>query len=109
MFKKLQAASSEVEKDKILSELQPVLTYASIAMDECDFGTGLEAGIACFSSGLQELYTSALTNFEVAYSLLQRDVFAKIIKVINYYLLKIYDNFMSDCKHDMMNFRFLSW
>lgn len=82
MFKKLSDAKSQEEKDKILSELQPVITYASIAMDECDFGTGLEAGIAFFCSGLEELQTSALKNLDVAYSLLQREAFGKIIKVI---------------------------
>ncbi|CAH2092249.1 unnamed protein product [Euphydryas editha] len=81
MFKKLSEAKSQEEKDKILSELQPVITYASIAMDECDFGTGLEAGIDLFCSGLKELQTSALKNLEVAYSLLQREAFGKIIKV----------------------------
>lgn len=81
MFKKLSDAKSQEEKDKILSELQPVITYASIAMDECDFGTGLEAGIAFFCSGLEELQTSALKNLDIAYSLLQREAFGKIIKV----------------------------
>ncbi|XP_050362636.1 histone PARylation factor 1 [Nymphalis io] len=81
MFKQLAEATSQAEKDKVLSELQPVLTYASIAMDECDFGTGLEAGIALFCSGLKELQTSALKNLEVAYSLLQREEFQKIIQM----------------------------
>lgn len=92
MFKQLETAKSQAEKDKILSELQPVLTYASIAMDECDFGTGLEAAIALFCSGLQDLQTSALTNFEVAYTLLKREVFAKIIKVHIFYYLCVYNS-----------------
>lgn len=83
MFKQLQEAKSQAEKDKVLSELQPVITYASIAMDECDFGTGLEAGIALFCSGLKELETSALKNLEVAYLLLQREAFGKIIQVLS--------------------------
>ncbi|XP_039745797.1 histone PARylation factor 1 [Pararge aegeria] len=81
MFKQLKEAKSHAEKDKILSELQPVITYASIAMDECDFGTGLEVGIALFCSGLPELQTSALKNLEVAYSLLGREAFSKIIQM----------------------------
>ncbi|XP_045763223.1 histone PARylation factor 1 [Maniola jurtina] len=81
MFKQLKEAKSQAEKDKVLSELQPVITYASIAMDECDFGTGLEAGIAFFCSGLPELQTSALKNLEVAYSLLGRGAFSKIIQI----------------------------
>ncbi|XP_023942125.2 histone PARylation factor 1 [Bicyclus anynana] len=81
MFKQLKEAKSQADKDKILSELQPVITYASIAMDECDFGTGLEAGIALFCSGLPELQKSALKNLEVAYSLLGRGAFSKIIQM----------------------------
>ncbi|XP_026491073.2 histone PARylation factor 1 [Vanessa tameamea] len=81
MFKQLSEANSQTEKDKVLSELQPVLTYASIAMDECDFGTGLEAGIALFCSGLKELQTSTLRNLEVAYTLLRREAFKKIIQM----------------------------
>lgn len=80
LFTRLQAATSEKEKDSILSELQPVITYASIAMDECDFGTGLEAGIALFCSGLKELQPSALSSLTVAYSLLNREAFSKIIQ-----------------------------
>ncbi|VVD03470.1 unnamed protein product [Leptidea sinapis] len=80
LFKKLAEATSDSEKDKILSDLQPVITYSSIAMDECDFGTGLEAGIALFCSGLKELHSSVLSLLTSAYSLLQREEFGKIIE-----------------------------
>ncbi|XP_041972984.1 histone PARylation factor 1 [Aricia agestis] len=81
MFKKLKDAKTQDEKDKVLAEIQPIITYASIAVDECDFGTGLEAGIALFCSGLKELQSNALKCLEVAYSLLKRDAFKKIIQV----------------------------
>lgn len=81
LFKKLEMASTQDEKDKILSELQPVITYASIAMDECDFGTGLEIAIDLFCSGLKELEANALSSFNVAYMLLKREAFSKIIQV----------------------------
>lgn len=81
MFAKLESATSQSEKDKILSELQPVITYASIAVDECDFGTGLEIGINLFCSGLPELEPSALSSLVSTYSLLKRDAFSKIIQV----------------------------
>ncbi|KAG7305615.1 hypothetical protein JYU34_009707 [Plutella xylostella] len=80
MFAKLESATSQSEKDKILSELQPVITYASIAVDECDFGTGLEIGINLFCSGLPELEPSALSSLVSTYSLLKRDAFSKIIQ-----------------------------
>lgn len=81
MFKRLKEAKTQEQKDKVLAELQPVITYANIAMDECDFGTGLEMGIALFCSGLKELQTSAQKSLEVAYSLLGRHEFKKIIQV----------------------------
>lgn len=81
MFKRLKEAKTEEQKDKVLTELQPVITYANIAMDECDFGTGLEMGIALFCSGLTELRASAQKTLEVAYSLLERHEFKKIIEV----------------------------
>lgn len=81
MFSKFKSAKTQKEKDDILSDLQPVITYASIAVDECDFGTGLEAGINLFCSGIRELESSALSSLQAAYSLLKRDAFAKIVQV----------------------------
>ncbi|KOB74535.1 UPF0609 protein, partial [Operophtera brumata] len=62
LFAKFQAAKTESEKDSVLSEIQPIITYASIALDECDFGTGVEAGIDLFCSGLKELEPPALSS-----------------------------------------------
>ncbi|KAI5636631.1 zinc-finger (CX5CX6HX5H) motif domain-containing protein [Phthorimaea operculella] len=59
LFAKLESCKTQKEKDKLLSELQPVITYASIAVDECDFGTGLECGIDLFCSGLDFLVSSS--------------------------------------------------
>lgn len=81
MFTKLEECSSQKEKDEVLSQLQPVITYATIAVDECDFGTGLEIGIDLFCSGLKELQSNAASSLSTVYSLLKRDAFAKIIKV----------------------------
>ncbi|CAH0628655.1 unnamed protein product [Chrysodeixis includens] len=80
LFANLEKASNQNEKDKILSELQPVITYASIAVDESDFGTGVEVGIALFCSGLKELEPSALSSLTAAYSVLNRGAFAEIFK-----------------------------
>ncbi|XP_049888176.1 histone PARylation factor 1 [Pectinophora gossypiella] len=80
LFAKLESAKSQRDKDKLLSEIQPVITYASIAVDECDFGTGLEAGIDLFCSGLKELQHSALSSLQAVYTLLNREAFSKIIQ-----------------------------
>lgn len=63
---------------KILSDLQPVLTYASIAIDECDFGTGLELGLNILAHGVKELRGTALQFLRSSYKLLKRDTFARI-------------------------------
>ncbi|CAH2063079.1 unnamed protein product, partial [Iphiclides podalirius] len=81
MFAKLESSSLQSEKDEILSQIQPVITYASIAMDECDFGTGLEIGIDLFCSGIKDLEASAAANLSSAYSLLNREPFSKIVQV----------------------------
>ncbi|KAF9416253.1 hypothetical protein HW555_006327 [Spodoptera exigua] len=60
MFEKLEKATSKTEKMEVLSELQPVITNINIALDESDFGTGIEGGIALFCSGLQELAQPAM-------------------------------------------------
>lgn len=78
MFTNLQNAKSDEEKDKILSDLQVVVTNASIALDEYDFGTGLELGIDFFCSGLKQLESIALSNLTASYTLLNRKPFAQI-------------------------------
>lgn len=81
LFASLEKAKDQNEKDKLLSDLQPVITYASIAVDECDFGTGIEVGIALFCSGIKDLEPSAMNSLIAAYSVLNRSSFGDIIKV----------------------------
>ncbi|XP_022829143.1 histone PARylation factor 1 [Spodoptera litura] len=80
MFTKLEEAISKTEKMGLLSELQPVITNINIALDESDFGTGIEGGIALFCSGLQELAQPAMSSLVSAYSVLNRNSFGDIIK-----------------------------
>ncbi|KAG6459826.1 histone PARylation factor 1-like [Manduca sexta] len=80
IFAKLKDAKTKEAKDEAFSELQPVINYASIAVDEYDFGTALELGIDLFCSGLKELEHNALCNLSTAYSLLDRKTFIKIIE-----------------------------
>lgn len=81
ILKSIETASSESEKDEALSKLQPIITYASIGVDECDFGVGLEMGLNLFASGLKDLERSAISLLCSAYTLLKRDSFHKIIQV----------------------------
>lgn len=68
----------EVDSKKAFSSLQPIITAASIANDECDFGTGLEFGINLFCYGSDCLIQVALNVVKITYALLKRHAFAKI-------------------------------
>ncbi|XP_005191520.1 histone PARylation factor 1-like [Musca domestica] len=67
-------------KTAVMEKLQPIATAASIAVDECDFGTALELGIDLFCSGYTQLHMLASSLLVQAYSLLQRPQFIAISK-----------------------------
>ncbi|CAG9860522.1 unnamed protein product [Phyllotreta striolata] len=75
---KLQNANTQNDKEQVLSELQPVFTFASIATDECDFGTGIELGWNIISHGIDSLNGTAERFLVTNYKLLNMDQFAKI-------------------------------
>ncbi|XP_055596519.1 histone PARylation factor 1-like [Uranotaenia lowii] len=60
--------------------LQPIITGAFIAVDECDFGTALELAIDLFCHGTSNLHDIMKPLFVTAYSQLQRPGFIAIIK-----------------------------
>lgn len=72
------AKSSDENRKAAMSELQPVITAATIAVDECDFGTALELGIDLFCYGNDHLNASALRLLSSAYSVLDRDAFGEV-------------------------------
>lgn len=74
------AKSSAENRSKAMSELQPVVTAATIAVDECDFGTALELGIDLFCYGSDHLDSTALRLLSSVYSVLERDAFSEIAK-----------------------------
>jgi hypothetical protein len=63
------------------TKLQPVITFANIANDECDFGASLELGLDLFSFGDKMFHRSALQLLKTAYNLLKRSLFASIIEI----------------------------
>lgn len=78
VLNKLKNAGDEEKlKLKYLSELEPVLTFATIALDECDFGTAVELGWNLIFSDVDMNSTIArlLTS---SYTLLNRPEFARI-------------------------------
>lgn len=64
----------------VLEKLQPVITAATIAMDECDFGTSLELGLDLFSSGYPELNGIIERILIQSYAVLGRKEFSTILK-----------------------------
>ncbi|KAG8255728.1 hypothetical protein J6590_085796 [Homalodisca vitripennis] len=81
MLKGLVDSKSEEERAKYWEQLQPVITFANIANDECDFGTSLELGQDLFTYGSPLLHRSAKQLLTTAYTLLGRNEFATIIEV----------------------------
>ncbi|XP_030766903.1 histone PARylation factor 1 [Sitophilus oryzae] len=66
------------ERQKFLSDLQLVLTNASIATDECDFGTGIELGQDILAHGVETLNGTIARFLASNYRLIGREAFAKI-------------------------------
>ncbi|KAK3608963.1 hypothetical protein CHS0354_026292 [Potamilus streckersoni] len=79
MLKKIAASKTESERDKNFEPLQELMTLVQFANDECDYGEGLELGINLFCYGGEVFHSSILRLLPLAYELLNRDVFSKII------------------------------
>ncbi|XP_066998763.2 histone PARylation factor 1 [Anabrus simplex] len=73
-------STDETERRKLMDKLQEVITAANIANDECDFGTSLELGIDLFSFGGEIFHRMSQQLLCTAYTLLQRNEFAQILK-----------------------------
>ena len=80
-MKNVVGSSCEMERDAHLGKLQPIVTAANIANDECDFGTSLELGLDLFCFGGEVFHRTALHLLKTAYNLLQRNEFALIAEV----------------------------
>lgn len=77
LLDKLDKASPE-QTPRLLSELQPVLTFATIALDECDFGTGIRLGWELLFHGSDSLNSKISHYLSISYRLLAKEEFAKI-------------------------------
>jgi hypothetical protein len=60
-------------------ELQHVITCIQFANDECDYGEGLEFGLDLFLYGSDKLHSRIRNLLPLAYNLLRRDLFGKIL------------------------------
>lgn len=79
MFKKIADAKSEEECKKAMDPLMEIIMLIQFANDECDFGEGLELGLDLFSYGGDVFHKIILKLLPLAYQLLGRVEYAKII------------------------------
>lgn len=79
MFTKICSSRTESERDKNFEALEELLTLVQFANDECDYGEGLELGLALFCHGGNALHSAIQHLMPLAYQLLQRPQFSQII------------------------------
>lgn len=80
MLQRIDEAETPEKRTAAMSSLQEVVRYATIAADECDFGTCLELGHDLFSSGSAHVQNITKCMFSMAYTHLNRHPFLKIIE-----------------------------
>ncbi|KAJ8675583.1 hypothetical protein QAD02_011369 [Eretmocerus hayati] len=78
IVKKIEDAPNDDARAAPRSELAEVVRLATIAGDECDFGTCLELGHDLLSTGCTHVQNAALAMFTIAYEQLERRAFLKI-------------------------------
>ncbi|XP_058835114.1 histone PARylation factor 1-like [Topomyia yanbarensis] len=79
-FDGIDKASDKGGFDAAMAVLQPIVTGAFIAVDECDFGTALELAIDLFCHGATNLHDVMKPLFVTAYSMLKRPQYIAIMK-----------------------------
>uniref|UniRef100_A0A0C9R7D1 CD027 protein n=1 Tax=Fopius arisanus TaxID=64838 RepID=A0A0C9R7D1_9HYME len=77
VLEKVHKGDEDTKKEQ-MSKIDEIIRLATIAADECDFGTPLELAHDLFSSGIPAVEKRALQMFTMSYSLLQRPLFCKI-------------------------------
>ncbi|XP_024946227.1 histone PARylation factor 1 [Cephus cinctus] len=80
ILKNIDETSDDNVREDNLNSLLEVTRLATIAADECDFGTCLELGHDLFSSGSNHVHTMAIQMLAIAYTHLDRPQFLEIIK-----------------------------
>lgn len=80
ILKQIEQASTSEARKTPMSKLEEVIRLATIAADECDFGTCLELGHDLFSSGVPFVQNKALNMLSLAYNLLDRPQFLEIAR-----------------------------
>nr|CAG4644211.1 EOG090X0BAY [Lepidurus arcticus] len=78
---KIVESETDDERDSNFDPLQEIITNVQFANDEGDPGMGLELGLDLFCYGGESLHSTLLHLFPVAYDLLNRPLYTRIIKV----------------------------
>lgn len=81
IMKQMDYAKNEEERTACLSKLHEIINWANIAIDEGDYGTGLELGINLFCFGSKYFHSMIIQLLSTVYKLLDRETFATILKV----------------------------
>ena len=90
-YRDLQVSNAELKKmltdivndnqrEVFLDELQDIITRIQFANDECDYGMGLELGLDLFSFGHEMFKRKATMLLTLAYELLGRSAFGKVVE-----------------------------
>ena len=79
ILKNVVEADTDSDLDKALDVLQEIVTNVQFANDEGDPGMGLELGIDLLCHGGERLHNTIKHLLGVAYELLNREDFAKIV------------------------------
>jgi len=78
LLDRIARCTDQVKRDKEFEPLQEIITFVQFANDECDYGMGMELGVDLFCHG-DQFHSVVLNLLPLAYELLQRDQFGKII------------------------------
>lgn len=76
----IEKASTSDKRKASITQLDEIVRLATIAADECDFGTCLELGHDFFSNGSIHVQGRALQMLSIAYTHLQRPQLLEILK-----------------------------
>lgn len=79
-MKQIEEAGTSDERKTPFAKLDEIVRLATIAADECDFGTCLELGHDLFSNGGIHVQTTASQMLSIAYTHLQRLQLLKILE-----------------------------
>ena len=60
MFNNVEKAKDDNDRIEAFEPLQEIVTFIQFANDECDYGMGLEFGIALFCHGSKSVFVESI-------------------------------------------------